>query len=84
LYSSECSDAEMFYDINDQLNFNASLNLFSNIGENIGKVSDELKQKHADIDWKKIKDFRNRVVHDYVNIDTFLVHDIIKNDLKVL
>lgn len=84
LYSSECSDAEMFYEMNDQLNFNASPNLFSNIGENIGKVSDELKQKHTEIDWMKIKGFRNKVVHDYVNIDTFLVYDIIKNDLKVL
>ncbi|MCR4437417.1 MAG: DUF86 domain-containing protein [Eubacteriales bacterium] len=84
LYSKDCNDAETFYELNDQLNFNASLNLFANIGENIGKVSDELKRKYPDIDWKQIKGFRNRVVHDYVNIDTFMVFDIIKNDLKQL
>lgn len=84
LYSKDCNDAETFYELNDQLNFNASLNLFANIGENIGKVSDELKQKYPDIDWKQIRGFRNRVVHDYVNIDTFMVFDIIKNDLKQL
>lgn len=80
LYSKDCNDAETFYELNDQLNFNASLNLFANIGE----VSDELKQKYPDIDWKQIRDFRNREVHDYVNIDTFMGFDIIKNDLKQL
>ena len=81
LYSRECNTAEEFYELNDQLNFNASLNLFANIGENINKISNELKQAYCDIDWKKIKGFRNRVVHDYVNIDTFMVFDIISNDL---
>jgi len=81
LYSKDCPDAEAFYEMNDQLNFNASLNLFTNIGENIGKISDELKQIYTDVDWKQGKAFRNRVVHDYVNIDTFIVFDIIKNDL---
>ena len=84
LYSKECHDAETFYELNDQLNFNASLNLFANVGENIGKTSDELKEKYANIDWKQIKSFRNRVGHDYVNIDTFMVFDIIKNDLTEL
>jgi uncharacterized protein with HEPN domain len=81
LYSKDCNEAESFYEINDQLNFNASLNLFSNIGENIGKISDELKNIYSNIEWKQMKGFRNKVVHDYVNIDTFMVFDIIKNDL---
>ena len=84
LYSKNCSNAEAFYEMNDQLNFNASLNLFATIGENIGKISDKLKQVYSDIDWKQIKDLRNRVVHDYVNIDTLTIFDIIKNDLTSL
>lgn len=56
----------------------------ANIGENIGKLSEELKECYSDIAWNQIKGFRNRVVHDYINIDTFLVFDIIKNDLKPL
>jgi len=84
LYSKDCTRAEEFYEMNDQLNFNASLNLLANIGENIGKVSDELKQIYANIEWKQIKGFRNRVVHDYVNIDTFMLFDIIKNNLAPL
>lgn len=84
LYSKDCSDAEAFYEYNDQMNFNATLNLFANMGENIGKISDELKLVYTDISWSEIKGFRNRVVHDYINIDTFMVFDIIKNDLLKL
>jgi Uncharacterized conserved protein len=84
LYSAECSDAETFYQKNEQMNFNAALNLLANIGENIGKLSDELKQLYPDVAWSEIKGFRNRVVHDYINIDTFMVFDIIRNDLKPL
>ncbi|OLN27447.1 HepT-like ribonuclease domain-containing protein [Desulfosporosinus metallidurans] len=78
------SDAETFYEYNDQMNFNATLNLFANMGENIGKISNELKLVYTDISWSEIKGFRNRVVHDYINIDTFMVFDIIKNDLLKL
>ena len=84
LYSADCTDAEAFYENNEQMNFNATLNLLANIGENIGKISEELKQIYSDVDWSQIKGFRNRVVHDYINIDTFMVFDIIRNDLKPL
>lgn len=47
LYTSDCSDAETFYYQNEQMNFNSVLNLMANIGENIGKISNELKQKLA-------------------------------------
>jgi len=84
LYSADCTDAEAFFENNEQMNFNASLNLLANIGENIGKISKELKQIYSDVDWLQIKGFRNRVVHDYINIDTFMVFDIITNNIKPL
>lgn len=84
LYSANCSDAEAFYENNEQMNFNATLNLLANIGENIGKISDELKQLYSEVDWLQIKGLRNRVVHDYINIDTFMVFDVIRNDLNPL
>jgi len=66
------------------MDFNATLNLLANIGENVGKISEELKQIYLDVDWSLIKGFRNRVVHDYINIDTFMVFDMITNDIKML
>lgn len=81
IYTDGCESAEQFYEKNDQLNFNASLNLLANIGEIIGKVSDLLKQKYQDIPWKDIKNYRNRVVPDCVNIDMFVTFDIIEDNL---
>ena len=84
LYSKDFNDAENFYLFADQLNFNAALNLFANIGENIGKLSEELKNKNQSIPWRIIKDFRNKVVHNYVNLDIFMIFDIIKHNLPGL
>lgn len=37
LYVASSTDAEEFYQMNDQLNFNAALNLLANIGESASK-----------------------------------------------
>jgi uncharacterized protein with HEPN domain len=47
-------------------------------------MSQNLKRKYSNIEWKKIKEFRNRIVHDYVGIDLAIVYEIITNDLKTL
>jgi uncharacterized protein with HEPN domain len=36
------------------------------------------------IDWKRIRGFRNRIVHDYFGIDYEIVWTIIENDLDNL
>jgi uncharacterized protein with HEPN domain len=81
-YTAEADDAESLYEMNDQLNFNASLTLMANIGENISKISDALKAENTDIAWRQIKDFRNIIVHNYVGIDIAIVWEVITNDLK--
>jgi len=58
LYSGNCQRAESFYNLNEQLNFNASLNLLANIGDRVSKFSDELRNKYQQIDWQKIRSFR--------------------------
>jgi len=83
-YSEGINDAEELFEKNEQMNFNASLTLLANIGENISKISDKLKKEYKYIDWQVIKSFRNRIVHDYNNIDLAMVYEIISNDLKIL
>ncbi|MDR3337699.1 MAG: DUF86 domain-containing protein [Treponema sp.] len=51
----------------------------ANIGENVLKLSTALKQEYLNIEWQQIKDFRNRIVHDYVGIDLAIVYEIITN-----
>jgi uncharacterized protein with HEPN domain len=83
-YTEKANDAEELFELNDQLNLNASLTLLANIGENVSKVTEKLKREYSNIEWKQIKEFRNRIVHDYVGIDLAIVYEIITNDLKTL
>jgi len=83
-YTEKTNNAEELFELNDQMNLNASLTLLVNIGENVSKTTEELKNEYPNIEWQKIKDFRNRVVHDYVGIDLAVVYEIITNDLRTL
>ena len=83
-YTESITNAEEFYEYNEQLNLNASLTLLANIGENVGKISEELKQEYQGIEWQSIKDFRNKIVHNYEGIDIEIVFEIITEDLREL
>jgi uncharacterized protein with HEPN domain len=83
-YTEKTKDAGELFELNDQMNLNASLTLLANIGENVSKTTEELRNEYPNVEWQKIKDFRNRIVHDYVGIDLAIVYEIITNDLKIL
>jgi uncharacterized protein with HEPN domain len=83
-YVAPCTTADEFYFFNEQMNFNASLNLLAHIGELCAKTSTELKEKYPHINWQKAKDFRNRIVHDYAGLNIYIVHTIIVTDLPFL
>ncbi len=54
------------------------------IGEAVATVSDELKEKHTDVEWYKIKAFRNVIAHEYFGISNKQVWNVICNDLPRL
>jgi len=47
----------------------------------VDRLSAEVKQRYPDVDWQRIKDFRNLVAHDYLGVDAEEVWQIIHNDL---
>ena len=83
-YTEGTNNADELFDLNDQMNLNASLTLLSNIGENVSKITEKLRQEYSNIEWQQIKNVRNRIVHDYTGIDLAIVYEIITNDLKIL
>jgi uncharacterized protein with HEPN domain len=83
-YTGKTNDAEELFELNDQMNLNASLTLLANIGENAQKITEKLKQEYSNIEWQQIRNFRNRIVHDYAGIDLAIVYEVITNDLKIL
>jgi uncharacterized protein with HEPN domain len=81
-YTSGIQSADDFN--NDYRNFDATMMNFLVIGEMIDKISDEFKKKHPEVEWIKIKGFRNIVAHDYFGIDAEEVWQIIKTKIPTL
>ncbi len=84
VFSRQADDAESFYRLNDQLNFNAVLNLLGHVGETSGKLSDDFLQNVSGIDWEKIKGLRNRIAHDYLGLDTLKIFQIVHDEVPEL
>lgn len=84
LYTNSFSSASHFYSSMDQLHFNAALKLLGVIGEEVGKMDENLLAIIPDIPWRAIIGTRNLLVHDYRGIDKEIVFSIIQVELPVL
>jgi uncharacterized protein with HEPN domain len=62
---------EQFLD--DEKTVDAVIRNFEIIGEAAGNLPIEFKSLYPDIDWRRIKGFRNRIVHEYFGIDYEIV-----------
>jgi len=54
---------------NDGKTIDAVIRNFEIIGEAANRLPDDFKDKHSNIDWHRIRGFRNRIVHDYFGIN---------------
>lgn len=54
------------------------------ISENARKLSEDYRLKHANVPWNALYGLRNRIVHDYGNVDLQIVFDTLKNDIPEL
>jgi uncharacterized protein with HEPN domain len=54
------------------------------IGEATRALSSEIIQNYSQVPWSKIVGLRNRVVHEYFDIDLDIVIDIVTYDLPEL
>ncbi|MCL2055468.1 MAG: DUF86 domain-containing protein [Oscillospiraceae bacterium] len=54
------------------------------MGELIGKLSDEFLIKNSELPWREIRGLRNRIVHAYGDINLNAIWDTIKIDLPDL
>jgi len=83
-YTQDIHSTEGLLEKEDQMVFNACLTLLANIGESINKLSDTAKAGIASENIQAIRGMRNRIVHDYAGLDSFIVYNTIKNDLDPL
>jgi uncharacterized protein with HEPN domain len=54
------------------------------IGEAARQVSEAAKNRHPEIDWKKIAGMRNRLIHEYFQIRLDIVWEIARDDIPPL
>ena len=55
-----------------------------NIGEAIKHLPDATRNRHPQIEWKQIAGMRDRLIHDYLEVDYEIVWRVVQDDLKPL
>lgn len=59
----------------------AVVRCFEIIGEAASHVPDSVQNKNQDIPWRKMKDFRNLLAHEYFGVDSGIIWNTINSDL---
>lgn len=68
------------FDKNELLQDSMSFRLIQ-ISEDSKKLTEEYRANNSHIPWNDIFGLRNRIVHDYGNVDLSIVFDTLKNDI---
>lgn len=62
----------------------AVLRNLQTLSESTQRLSDTLKARHPEIEWKRIAAFRNILVHNYLGIDMERIWEIVQRDVPAL
>lgn len=54
------------------------------ISENSVKLTSEFKEEHNDIPWQAIKGMRNKIVHEYGDVEFDIVFQTVTEDIPVI
>jgi uncharacterized protein with HEPN domain len=69
---------------NDELVIDAVVRNVEIIGEAANNLTRDFRSKNPQIEWRKIIDTRNRIVHGYATVDLEIIWNITQNDLNGL
>jgi uncharacterized protein with HEPN domain len=70
--------------LKDDKTIDAVIRNFEIIGEAANRMPEDLRDRFDQIDWHRIRGFRNRIVHDYMGVDLNIVWKILEDDLEKL
>ena len=70
--------------LSDDKTVDAVIRNFEIIGEAANRLPEEIRDRYPNIDWHRIRGFRNRIVHDYMGIDYKIVWLIKENFLSTM
>ncbi|MDD2658899.1 MAG: DUF86 domain-containing protein [Methylococcales bacterium] len=81
---SEYTENDQFVFMNSQMVQDAVIRNLQTLAESTQKLSDELKVRHPEINWKALSGFRNILVHNYLGLDLSQIWIVIENRLPPL
>ncbi len=70
--------------LKDEKTIDAVVRNFEIIGEAANRLDEDFRNQYGQIEWNRIRGFRNRIVHHYFGIDYEIVWEIIVKDLEKL
>ncbi|WP_373515883.1 DUF86 domain-containing protein [Persicitalea sp.] len=70
--------------VDNPMVLDAVIRNFEIIGEAANRLPVEFRDNYSCVDWRRIRGFRNRIVHDYFGVDYRIVWEIKENFLPEL
>jgi uncharacterized protein with HEPN domain len=70
--------------LSDDKTIDAVVRNFEIIGEAANRIDPDFRGSYPELEWKRIRGFRNRIVHDYFGIDYEIVWSIVEAYLDEL
>ena len=76
-----CSQAQL---CTDEVLLDSVMFRLIQISENAGKLTESFRSAHPSIPFRAMKGLRNRIVHEYGNVDLSVIYDTVHDDIPEL
>jgi len=80
-YTNEMSENEF---LSNLMARDAVVRQIEIIGEAARNISDEFRDSYPKVPWRKMIGIRNKIIHEYFNVDFSIVWDTVQDDLPDL
>ena len=70
--------------VNDMMLQDAVIRRFEIIGEAATKISEQVKNNYPAVQWRLMKEMRNKLIHEYFGVSAATIYSTIKFDLPIL
>ncbi|MBI4786638.1 MAG: DUF86 domain-containing protein [Chloroflexi bacterium] len=69
---------------NDAKTFDAVVRNLEIIGDAVKHISQDMRDRHTHIEWRRIAGLRDITVHEYFGVDENIIWDVVQNEIPKL